>query len=98
MSEAIVWGASVGVLFLLVAGLRRLPWRYAGLMTLGFGTVFAALRLAQLDLEGPLTDAGSLVLLAAVGGSLAAVGWERGERERARRSGSIIGAPSSLRP
>lgn len=99
MIEAIVWGAAVGALFLLVSGLRRLPWRHGGLLALGFGTAFAALRLAQLNLDGPFTDAGSLVLLGALGGSLAAVGWERGERERSRRSASIVEArPSSLQP
>ncbi len=86
MIEALIWGAATGVLFLLVAGLRRLPWSSAGLFALGCGTVFTTLRLAQLNF-----DPGSLVLLAAVGGSIASVGWGRGERERARRSASILG-------
>lgn len=100
MIEAIAWGAVVGLLFLLVAGLRRLPWPHAGLLALGEGIVFAALRFAQLPSQwgGPI-DAGTLVLLGAIGGGITMVGWERGERERARRSESIIGArPSSLQP
>ena len=95
MIEAIAWGTATGVLFLLVAGLRRLPWPYAGLLALGCGTVFSALRLSQLN----LVDSGSLILLAALGGSLASTGWERGMRERARRSSLILGArPPALLP
>jgi hypothetical protein len=86
MIEAIVWGAAVAALTLPAAGVRRLPWSYAGLLALGFGIVFTALRLAQLG-----ADAASLVLVAAVGAALAATAWERGNRERVRRSAAILG-------
>ena len=92
MIEAIALGAATGVMYLLVGGLRRWPWRYAGISALGWGVVFSALRLSAPDV-----DAGSLVLIGAIGGSLTSLGWERGERERIRRSASILGArPSSL--
>ncbi len=89
MIEALIWGATTGVLFLLVAGLRRVPWSYAGLFALGIGTVFTTVRLSQLNVG---LDPGSLVLLAAVGGSLASAGWERGAHARARRAASILEA------
>lgn len=92
MIEAIVWGAGVGILAVFLAGLRRLPWRHSGLVGLGYCVVFTTLRLSAMDV-----DSGLLVLLGAVGGGLAALGHERGERERARRSASILaGRPSSL--
>ncbi len=92
MIEAIVLGAGVGILAVFMAGLRRLPWRYSALTGLGYFVVFAALRLSAMEVES-----GLLVLLGAVGGGLATLGWERGERDRARRSASILaGRPSSL--
>ena len=92
MIEAIVWGAGMGILAVLGAGLRRLQWRYSGLVGLGYFVVFATLRLSAMDVYS-----GLLVLLGAVGGGLATLGHERGERERARRSASILaGRPSSL--
>lgn len=92
MIEAIVWGAGVGILAVFLAGLRRLPWRYSGLVGLGYFVVFTTLRLSAMD-----ADSGLLILLGAVGGGLATLGSERGERERTRRSASILaGRPSSL--
>jgi len=92
--EAIAWGAGIGVLSVFFVGLRRLPWRYAGLVGLGTGTVFAALRLAMFEGE---FDPALAVLSGAVGGSLATLGAEHGERARVRRSAAILaGRPSSL--
>ena len=92
MIEAIVFGAVAGVLFMLIAGLRRWPWRYAGLVGLGWGVIFTALRLSVADV-----DPGLLVLVGGLGGTIATLGSERGERARARRSAAILASqPSSL--
>jgi hypothetical protein len=85
--EAIAWGAGFGAIAVFLVGLRRLPWRYASLVGLGGGVVFATLRLATLDGR---FDPGLLVLIGAFGGSLATLGTERGERERVRRSVAIL--------
>jgi hypothetical protein len=93
MVEAILFGAATGALFVVAAGLRRWPGRYAALVGLGWGVVLAALRLSQLQPVEP----GLLVLFGGLGGSLATIGSERGERERKRRSGSILERiPASL--
>ena len=84
MIEAIAYGAVVGVLCVFVAGLRRWPWPYAIVVGLGWGVIFAALRLTV------EVDPGLLVLLGGLGGALATLGSERGERARVRRSESIL--------
>jgi hypothetical protein len=88
----IVLGAGMAVLFVLMGGIRRIPWRYAGLMSLGYSVVLAALRLSTEDI-----DPWMLVALGALGGGLTILGTERGERERARRSAAILARrPSTL--
>ena len=90
--DAIVWGGAIGILAACLAGLRRLPWGYAGLIGLGTGMVFAVLRLATLDAG---FDPAIALLVGAVGGSLTTVGAERGERARVRRSAAILAGRSS---
>ena len=85
--EAIAWGSGFGVIAVFMVGLRRLPWRYAILVGVGGGVVFAALRYSALDTR---FDPGLLVLIGALGGSIATFGSERGERERERRSVAIL--------
>ena len=90
--EAIAWGVGVGAVSVIAVGIRRIPWAYAVLVGTGTGVVFAALRLAMFDLSA---DPGLLVLCGAVGGSIAAVASERGERARIRRSAEILSGPPS---
>lgn len=85
--EAIALGIGFGVIAVFLVGVRRLPWRYAILVGVGSGVVLATFRLATLDAR---SDPGLLVLIGAVGGSLATLGAERGERERVRRSTAIL--------
>ena len=85
--EAIGWGIGFGVSAVFMVGVRRLPWRHAILVGVGGGVVLAALRLAMLDTR---LDPGLLVLIGAVGGSMATLGAERGERERERRTVAIL--------
>ena len=85
--EAIGWGIGSGVIAAVLAGVRRLPSRYAILVGFGTGVVLAAVRLAMLDTR---FDPGLLVLIGAIGGSLATLGAEHGERERERRTDSIL--------
>lgn len=93
MIEAILLGVAVGGLGILAAGVRRLPWKYAALVGLGFGLVIFALRLAYEAVDPFLP-----VWLAAGGGMLWMMGSERGERERARRSAEILGRSADQSP
>jgi hypothetical protein len=92
MLESVVWGLGTGSLVLITAGLRRWPWRRCAVVGLGFGVVLATLRLATLD---PASDGSLLVLLGALGGSIATLGSERGERDRRARSDAILGGRSA---
>lgn len=72
-------------LFALFAGIRRIPWRHAGLVGVGSGIVWVTVWAAS---QQPI-DPATLVLVGAVGGSLAQRGFERGEQERHRISDQI---------
>lgn len=90
MIESVVWGAAAGLLALFFAGIRRLPWRYCAIVGVGFGVVHSALRFSMVDAD---PDPSLLVLIGAIGGSVATSGFERGEREQRRRSAAILGTP-----
>ncbi len=90
LMQVIVLGAATVIPLVAAGGLRRWPWRYAGLAALGWVVVLAALRLTIEHV-----DSGLLVWLGALGGALATLGSERGERERARRSAAILASRSS---
>ena len=90
MIEALIAGAVTGSLWMLFAALRRIPWRYAAIMGLGAGVVFATLRQVSIDL-----DPGTGVLLGALGGGIVQLGFERGQRERDRQTAEILNAPQS---
>ena len=94
MVESVLVGLVVSLVFSIAAGIRRWPWRWCAVTGLGFGLVLAILRLSTLD---PGLDPSLSVLLGALGGSVAAMGSERGERERRLRSDAILGrsAPTS---
>jgi hypothetical protein len=88
--EPLVFGAAVGGLMVLVAGIRRIPWRYAVVVGVGYGIVFAALRAATFGV-----DTSILILFGALGGSVAIRGWDLGEQERKRISSAITAIRSA---
>lgn len=81
---AIAFGGASVALFIGLAGVRRIPWRHAALMGVGFVIVFAALWVAMFHADIP-----SLVLVGAIGGVLVQRGFDRGEQERHRISEEI---------
>ena len=89
LAGSLVFAAATGSLAMLLAGVRRLPWRHAALIGLGQAIVFAALAAAMFGRASP-----ELVLVGAIGGGLAVHGFEHGERERRRISDSI----TAIRP
>lgn len=98
MIEAVVWGGATGGLFMLMSGLRRLPWRHGAVVGLGGGIVFGALRLSMVDVDPALrllVDPSVLVLTGAFGGGLAQFAFDRGEDARQRRSAAILGTPTA---
>ena len=90
--EPLVFGAGVGALMILVAGIRRIAWRYAAIVGLGYGIVFAALRAATFGVDSSI-----LILFGALGGSVAIRGWDLGEQERKRISDEITAIRSAPR-
>jgi hypothetical protein len=90
--DPLVFGAGVGALMILVAGIRRIPWRYAVIVGVGYGIVFAALRAVTFGV-----DPSTLVLFGALGGSVAIRGWDLGEQERRRISDEITAIRSAPR-
>jgi hypothetical protein len=88
--EPLLFGAGVGALMVLVAGIRRIPWRYAVIVGVGYGIVFAALRAATFGV-----DTATLILFGALGGSVAIRGWDLGEQERKRISDAITAIRSA---
>jgi hypothetical protein len=88
--EPLVFGAAVGALMVIVAGIRRIPWRYAVIVGIGYGIVFAALRAATFGV-----DTSILILFGALGGSVAIRGWDLGEQERKRISDEITAVRSA---
>jgi peptidoglycan/LPS O-acetylase OafA/YrhL len=92
MLESVVWGVAAGILVTIAAGIRRWPWRWCAVVGLGFALVLTTLRVATL---GPVEEPPLLVLFGALGGSIAALGSERGERDRRLRSDAILGSRSA---
>jgi hypothetical protein len=83
--NAVVVGTVALALGTLMAGIRRTPWRYAIGIGIGFGLVIGAVGLATADGADPAM----LVLVGAIGGALAQLAFERGERERRRISDAV---------
>jgi hypothetical protein len=90
MIEPLVAGLVVGLVSVALLGLRRLAWRYAVLTAAGTALVFATLW------GWPAVAPGASVLLGAVGGAIAGISFERGERDRNLRVARIVGGHSSL--
>jgi len=91
MVEPLRWGLIRGAGVMLMLGLRRMAWRYALPTAFGVGLVFSLLR------GWPDMEAGIAVLLAAIGGGVASLAFERGERDRQHRVAKILGAVSGRR-
>lgn len=91
MIEPLVLGLVVGIGSMVLLGIRRIAWRYAVLVGAGTGLVFAQLPCWQ------SVPPGVAVLLAAIGGALAGIAFERGERDRELRVGTILGRQASTR-
>jgi len=71
LAGAILWGVFFGALAAILSRVRGLDARHAAVAGIGFGLVFAVLRLAvsSADATSPIELPG-LVLVAALGGSL----------------------------
>ena len=85
VTATVVFLVSAGMVTL-GAGIRRIPWRYGALVGVGAATVLTAAWAAN---ERLLIDPATLVLVGAIGASLAQIAFERGERERRRTSDEI---------
>ena len=81
---AILFGGVSAVLFLGMAGIRRIPWRHVALMGAGYVIVLAALWFAMFRSDNPI-----LVLVGALGGVLVERGFHEGMQERHRISEEI---------
>lgn len=91
--SALVGGAvlflSVAAMTTILAGLRRIPWRFGAAMGLGTSTVLTAVWAATAGIGDPPI----LVLIGAIGGSVTQHAFDRGQRQRRRISDAIIAVP-----
>lgn len=84
VSAVVLFVATAGP-FTLVAGIRRIPWRYGLVIGAGAGLVFTAAWAAN----GGLVDPATLVFVGAIGGAVTQQAFDRGQRERRRISDEI---------
>ena len=82
---AILFGGISVALFIGMAGVRRIPWRHAAPMGVGYVLVFGALWFALFRAVDPI-----LVLVGALGGALVQRGFDDGTQERRRISGAAV--------
>jgi hypothetical protein len=87
---AVLFGSVSVALFIGMAGVRRIPWRHAALMGVGYVIVLAALWFAMFRARDPI-----LVLVGALGGVLVQRGFDEGMQERHRISEGIISGRSA---
>jgi hypothetical protein len=81
----------LAALFMLFAGIQRIPWRYGFVIGVGMTIVLIAGGWAS---SGGIAsrDMGSLVLVGAIGGGLAVMGYERGKARRDAGIAAILEA------
>lgn len=87
---ALLFGVTSVGLFIGMTGVRRIPWRHAALMGVGYVFVFGALWFAIFRALDPI-----LVLIGALGGVLVQRGFDEGMQERRRISEEITSGRSS---
>lgn len=87
---ATLFGGISVALFIGMAGVRRIPWRHAALMGVGYVIVLAALWFAMFRAVDPI-----LVLIGALGGVLVQRGFDEGMQERHRTSREITSKRSA---
>lgn len=88
VSAVVLFVAAAGMA-MLMAGIRRIPWRFGAVLGLGTGTGLAATWAATAGLGDPPI----LVLVGAIGGSVTQQAFDRGQRERRRISDAITAVP-----
>jgi hypothetical protein len=86
----LVSSAVIAGLFMLIAGIQRIPWRDGFVMGTGMAIVLVAGGLAS---SGVLAakDVGTLVFVGAIGGGIAVLGYERGKARRDAAISAIVG-------
>lgn len=87
--SAVVLFVAVAGTATLMAGIRRIPWRFGAVLGLGTGTVLATAWAATAGLGDPPI----LVMVGAIGGSVTQQAFDRGQRERRRISDAITAVP-----
>jgi len=81
----------LAALFMLFAGIQRIPWRFGFVIGIGMTIVLIAGGWASSGVVAA-RDMGNLVLLGAIGGGLAVMGYERGKARRDAKIAAILAA------
>jgi peptidoglycan/LPS O-acetylase OafA/YrhL len=89
MIDQLFVGSILGIGAFLLLAFRRLAWWYAAVAAAGMALVFSLLP------GWPGIPYGVAILLAAIGGGIASVAVERGERDRERRVAEILRGSST---
>lgn len=88
--SGVVLFLAVAAMATLMAGIRRIPWRFGAVIGLGTGTVLTAVWAAT----AVLVDPPILVLIGAIGGAVTQQALDRGQEERRRISEAITAVSS----
>jgi hypothetical protein len=86
----LVSSAAIAGLFMVFAGIQRIPWRDGFVIGIGMAIVLVVGGLAS---NGVLAarDVGTLVIVGAIGGGIAVRGHERGKARRDAAISAIVG-------
>ena len=87
----LVTALALAALFMLFAGIQRIPWRYGFVIGVGMTVVLVAGGWASSG-GAAARDMGNLVLVGAIGGGIAVMGYERGKARRDARIAAILEA------
>jgi hypothetical protein len=96
LGMALFLSIPAAILFTLFAGINRIPWRYALEIGVGSAAILALSNIAT-QADGPLFEAGQLVLIGAILGGLVVRAYERGIALRRAEVDRILAIPESTK-
>jgi hypothetical protein len=97
LGMAVIFGVPTAILFMLFAGINRIPWRYALEIGIGSAAILALSNTAS-QAAVPLFESGQLVLVGAILVGLVVRAYERGMARRRAEIERFLAFPDSTKP